>query len=424
MKSLLIVVEVMVATMLKARIFDFSLFFISVLIAFLSRRIFIDIPTYIIALLIYLFFSSLYYHLRIVNKSGNTYFENVISYSVSFAIFTGPLGLFIFETLYRFTVYFTKKVTKTADPEELLDTFYNIGSFVLTNSIAFYLYGYLYPILGQVPFGFWFIMLILVALTSYLSSTFLSITFFISGDIKSLKEALAFVAKSRKLLDIATVTITNSLLLLFLQQENWESLVSLFILNYLVSASFLAKAQNIQNKLERDKFEVMAFTDFLTGIHNRAYMAKRMEELNKTNESVGIVVADIDKFKLINDTYNHAVGDQVIQHFAGELKNHLHSSDALFRSGGEEFTFFLRNRTFEQCLNLTEKINRSLSDADIQVEYQSEPISLHYTASFGLYFFQINENVPMEKGYVSADHLLLQSKQSGRNKVSARNGLV
>jgi diguanylate cyclase (GGDEF)-like protein len=416
-------VEVRVAAMLKARVFDFMLFIISLLIAYLAKHIFIDIPTYMMALLVYLFFSSLYYHLRIVNKSGNTYFENVISYSVSFAIFTGPLGLFIFETLYRFTVYFTKKITKTADPEELLDTFYNIGTFVITNSIAFYLFGYLYPLLGHFLFGFWLIMLILVALTSYLSSTFLSITFLISGDIKSFKEAVSFVAKSRKLLDIATVTITNSLLLLFLQEENWESLISLFILNYLVSASFLSKAQNIKNKIERDKFEVMAFTDFLTGIHNRAYMAKMMEEINETNESIGIVVADIDKFKTINDTYNHAVGDQVIQHFAVTLKNQLAREDFLFRSGGEEFTLFLRNRTFEQCSHVVEDIKRLVNDSVVEVELHSISRSIHYTASFGLYYFQVNEDMPMEKGYVSADHLLLQSKQTGRNKISVKDGL-
>ncbi|MBW9235010.1 GGDEF domain-containing protein, partial [Leptospira santarosai] len=53
---------------------------------------------------------------------------------------------------------------------------------------------------------------------------------------------------------------------------------------------------------------------------------------------LGIVVADIDKFKRINDNYNHAVGDRVIQHFAEVLKAHTTKEDCVFRSGGEEFT--------------------------------------------------------------------------------------
>lgn len=410
--------------MLKGRLFDFLLFFTAIGIAYLSKHIFIDYHIYLKALLVYWLFSSLYYHLRIVNKSGNTSFENVISYSISFGIFTGPLGLFIFETLHRFTVYFTKKRMKTADPEELLDTFYNIGSFVVTNSIAFYLFGVLYPIFEGIPFGFWLVMLLLVGLTSFLSSTFITIVFFISGDIKSLKEAINFVTKSRSALDIATVTLTNGLLLLFLKEERWETLISLFILNYVVSASFTAKAQNIKNKIERDKFEQMAYTDFLTGVANRAFMDKRMLELNQTSESIGIVVADIDKFKSINDNYNHAVGDKVIQNFAETLNNYLHKNDHLFRSGGEEFTLFLRNRSFEQCLELVKGIPRDIENNKVEVDFLGESTCISYTASFGLYYFKINEHISMEKGYVLADHLLLKSKDLGRNRVSVKNGLV
>jgi len=112
-------------------------------------------------------------------------------------------------------------------------------------------------------------------------------------------------------------------------------LLGMFILNDLVSRSFYSKSQSIQNKAEPDQFEQMAYTDFLISTFNRAYMAKKMDELNHSNETIRIVVADIDKFKRFNDTYNHAVGDLVIQHFAATLKSHLGNEDLLFRTGGQ-----------------------------------------------------------------------------------------
>jgi diguanylate cyclase (GGDEF)-like protein len=410
--------------MQKARLFDLSLFFAALALALYTAQIAVHFDIYLMALLVYWFFSSLYYHLRIVNKSGNTSFEYVISYSISIGIFTGPLGLFIFEAIYRFTVYFTKKWTKTADSQEFLDTFYNIGSHVLGNSIAFYLFANLYPRFQGFPFGFWIVMLFLVAISSFLTTSFLGISFLLSGDLKNLREVITFITKSRSGLDIATVTLTNGLLLLFLQEKRWEPLICLFILNYLVSVSLVSKAQNIQNKLERDQFEQMAYTDFLTGIPNRAFMNKKIIELNHSGECIAIVVADIDKFKSINDNYNHAVGDRVIQHFADTLKSSVTEDDFLFRSGGEEFTIFLRKRNYEQSLEFVEESRQALEDTSVKVEFHSKFINLTYTASFGLYYFKINDQVSMEKGYIYADHLLLQSKELGRNRLSVKNGLL
>jgi diguanylate cyclase (GGDEF)-like protein len=410
--------------MQKARLFDLTLFFAALALALYTAQIAVHFDIYLMALLVYWFFSSLYYHLRIVNKSGNTSFEYVISYSISIGIFTGPLGLFIFEAIYRFTVYFTKKWTKTADPQEFLDTFYNIGSHVLGNSIAFYLFANFYPRFQGFPFGFWIVMLFLVAISSFLTTFFLGISFLLSGDLKNLREVITFITKSRSGLDIATVTLTNGLLLLFLQEKRWEPLIGLFILNYLVSVSLVSKAQNIQNKLERDQFEQMAYTDFLTGISNRAFMNKKIIELNHSGECIAIVVADIDKFKSINDNYNHAVGDRVIQHFADTLKSSVTEEDFLFRSGGEEFTIFLRKRNYEQSLEFVEEIRQALEASSVKVEFHSKFINLIYTASFGLYYFKINDQVSMEKGYIYADHLLLQSKKLGRNRLSVKNGLL
>ena len=406
--------------MLKARIFDFILFFTSIAVALSSEPIRIAGNIYLIALLIYWIFSSFYYHLRIVSKARNSTIDYGISYNASFGIFSGPLGVFIFEVFYRFTVYLYKKRSKTADPEEFLDTFYNIGSFALTGSISYYLYEYLNPWFSSFPFGFWLLMLILTVFTTVLSSTFLVITFTISGDVTNRQEAFNLFIRNRSLLDMGKIAISNGLLLLFLQEGNWDRLISVFLLNYIVSRSFYSKSQSIQNKFERDQFEQMAYQDFLTGTFNRSYMDKTMKELEQGEEWIGIVVADIDKFKKINDAYNHAVGDRVIQHFADTLTSFLGGDDTLFRSGGEEFTIFMRNKSFEQTVQVVEDILQAIGESSVTAEYKEQNIEITYTASFGLYYYKINPKMSIEKAYVYADQLLLESKVLGRNRMSTK----
>ncbi|CAH2715794.1 hypothetical protein BACCIP111895_02978 [Neobacillus rhizosphaerae] len=410
--------------MLKSRLYELSLFLTAVAIAFSSSEILADNTSFITAIIVFWFFSTLYFRLRVFYKNGNTNIEYGISYDLSFVLFAGPLGLFILETIYRFTVYFYRKWKKIADPNEFFDTFYNIGTFVITNSFVYFLFQHFHSSFQSFPFGYWVLLFILVCISSYISGAIMVLLFGTIGESITFKEGIHFIFKDISFLDYGKVAITNGLLFLFLQEGKWEMIISLFILNYIVNLSFYSKSQSIQNKLERDQFEQMAYTDFLTGVFNRTFMDKKMEELNQTSEKIGIVVADIDKFKRINDSYNHAVGDKVIQHFAATLKGYLSEDDYLFRSGGEEFTLCLRKRDFSETADLINSILRGVEKNSVEVEYNGEKTSIFYTASFGLYFYKINELTSIEKAYIQADELMLQSKQRGKNQVSMVNGLI
>lgn len=407
---------------LKARIFDFSLFFASLFIAVCSAPLKVPVFIFLTALLLYWIFSTIYYRFRIVTRNGNSAIEYGISYTSSFGVFAGPLGMFLFEFMYAFTIYVYKKKTKTADPTEGLDLFYNIGSHALIGSICYYLFHWIYPILQPFPFGYWLLMPLLSAFATVLSNINLFITFSLSGE-EEMRQSAKNMIKYGNLLDIGKVAITNTMLLVFLAERSWAMLIFLFLLNYVVSVSFYSKSQSIQNKFERDKFEQMAYRDFLTGTYNRAYMDLKMKELNESGETVGIVVADIDKFKRINDSYDHTVGDRIIHHFAGMLNGRLGSSDYLFRSGGEEFTVILRNRSYDQCLDWAERMVKEIEDSSVETQFGENSTRLRYTASAGLYYFTVGMEIPMEKGYVSADQLLLKSKRLGRNQVSSLNAL-
>ncbi|WP_164667442.1 GGDEF domain-containing protein [Virgibacillus doumboii] len=408
--------------MLRVKVFIIALFAASFFAALLSGPMLIDTSVYLKAFGLYWLFSILYIHLRVVTTNGKINMDYGISYSLSIALFAGPLGLLIYETITSFTVYFYRKFTKTADDEEFLHTFYNIASFVLNNTIAFYLFTQFYPAFQNIPFGFWILIICLVLFTAFLSDIYLIIISICYGEIRSWRDAIDFI-KSRSVADLGKMAFSNGLLLIFLQEERWEMVIALFILNYLVSRSLVDKSLSIRNKIERDKFEQMAYSDFLTGVYNRAYLDKKMKEYNASGEYIGIIVADIDKFKQYNDNYNHAIGDKVIRHFAKVLQYRLTEGDHLFRTGGEEFTIFLRNKTYEECWELVELMRSDVSTSQVHAEFKSKNISISYTASFGLYYYKTTEYLSIEKGYVNADHLLLKSKELGKNRVSVKNSI-
>ncbi|GGA83105.1 GGDEF domain-containing protein [Ornithinibacillus halotolerans] len=404
--------------------FIFLIFFISVVVAFSSGGIRVELSDYLIALFLFYFFSTLYYHLKVVVKQGNSRIDYTIPYSLGIALFAGPIGAFFYELCYMFTVYFIRKSSKIADEEELLHTFYNVGAFALNGAIGYYLFHWLHPVVGQVPFGFWLLIIGIVMLMSFLSHLYLAIVFLFSGEFKTIQDVLSFI-KSRSILDLGKIVFSNGLLFAFLESRQWEMVVGLFMLNYLVSRSNVAINQSLQHKMERDKFEQMAYTDFLTEVYNRTYMDKKMDELNHSGERIGIIVTDIDSFKRINDTYNHAVGDRAIQHFAQVLQNYLKADDDfLFRSGGEEFTIFLRNRTYSECVYLVEQLRDGIKNTPAIAEYDNKKIHISMTASFGLYYYKTNESIDIKKAYVYADQLLIKSKNLGKNRFSAKDGLV
>ncbi|GIO26681.1 GGDEF domain-containing protein [Ornithinibacillus bavariensis] len=391
-------------------------------VAVCSGGIKIDFNNYVLAFALFYFFSNLYNHLKIVVKHGNTNVDYTISYSIAFAIFVGPLGAFIYETISMFSIFFIRKLTKTADEEEFLHTFYNIGSFALNGAIVYYLFRALYPIFDPVPFGFWILLFTLVIIMTLLSHLYLSIIFTSTGEFTSFKDVISFI-QSRSILDIGKIAFSNAFLLIFLENKQWEMLVGLFLLNYLVSRSNIAINQSLQHKMERDKFEQMAYTDFLTGVYNRTFMDKKMSELNNSGEKLGIIVTDIDSFKRINDTYNHAVGDKAIQQVAHVLQNQLSTDDYLFRSGGEEFTIFLRHRDFDQCMKQVEKIREAVKSTPVIVEHFKKTIEISLTASFGFYYYKTNEALDIKNAYIHADQLLIKSKNLGKNRISEKNGI-
>jgi len=398
-----------------------SIFIIAALLSISYGTLLIDVNSYILIYLIYLFFSILFVHLRTLVKAGKMNIDYSISYSISFVLLAGPLGLFLFEITNRFYVYFHRKITGTADEDELLHTFYNIGAPTLFCSIGFYGFQYIYPVVQGLPFSFWLVIFFLVILMDVISSCFLILIMLLTKNIHSKQEAFEFIT-GRSMLDLLKTALTNGLLFTFISAGQWEAVIAIFLLSYIVGRAGIFHTKLLLQKQESERFKKMAYTDFLTNINNRTYLNKVMEELSEKEEDIALIIGDIDAFKSINDTFNHVVGDSVIQHFAQILQKNIDSCDYVFRTGGEEFTIILRNKTFEDCQLFLDELRKTILDTPAETEFRSEAVSIPYTASFGMYYIHNNRLTELKNAYLQADELLLEAKNSGKNRIISIDG--
>ena len=150
----------------------------------------------------------------------------------------------------------------------------------------------------------------------------------------------------------------------------------------------------------------MDWHDILTGISNRHEYTSICNRLAKSN--VIYIIADVDKFKGINDTFGHAIGDQVLSEVARKLRETFLNHDRVFRVGGDEFIIFVEDVSKERKkeLELTlEDINNTFAQRH---EYQGFPL---VSLSFGV--VEKDENMTFEDAYRRADKALYKVKATG-----------
>ncbi len=168
-----------------------------------------------------------------------------------------------------------------------------------------------------------------------------------------------------------------------------------------------------------EQLKIMASTDFLTGLYNRAGFTEVIMEFLEQNKNIVFAIADIDKFKNVNDTYGHEVGDLVLKEFAKTIKGCLSEEDAIGRWGGEEFVIAFTGVSEEQAYNLAENIREKILDIEIIID---EEQVVNISASFGVARHN-NSISSIVNTIAQADEALYVSKNSGRNKVTKYSSL-
>lgn len=177
---------------------------------------------------------------------------------------------------------------------------------------------------------------------------------------------------------------------------------------------YLKQSSMVLDKLKAyAKMERMALTDSLTGLYNRHYAYMRIKQevkrANRESYPVSILFVDIDKFKSINDTFGHDVGDLALKHLSAILKEVTREYDIAIRWGGEEFVLFLPNTTEEGAFALAERLRLKIESSDFKY--------CKMTTSLGISTYP-QDNLNIEKVISFADTALYHSKQSGRNRTT------
>jgi diguanylate cyclase (GGDEF)-like protein len=169
---------------------------------------------------------------------------------------------------------------------------------------------------------------------------------------------------------------------------------------------------------ESERLEEVATRDSLTGVLNRGAIMQALQralvESARTHKPCGVIMADIDYFKRVNDGLGHAAGDEALKEFARRMKHVLRESDCLGRYGGDEFLVIIPNATFEVAKATAERLCHAVSAPSIDCGAELRPM----TASFGVAVASAVDD-SAETVMAAADRALYAAKSKGRNCVVA-----
>lgn len=178
------------------------------------------------------------------------------------------------------------------------------------------------------------------------------------------------------------------------------------------SVRMMTYRQNIDSEKQRElmMYEKMR-RDSLTGLYNKAATQKLTRRLLKENpeRSYAFFILDIDSFKNVNDTYGHAIGDQVIVDFAERIKRQFREEDIVGRIGGDEFAAFVPIPSKDWVEAKAKALSQSL-----QYKYSNEQKSCFVSASIGV-AVSPEAGTSFETLYQNADIALYQTKERGKN---------
>lgn len=174
----------------------------------------------------------------------------------------------------------------------------------------------------------------------------------------------------------------------------------------------------LENALLYAIVERESITDGLTGVYNHRYFQKRLKEhislsqRRKRLVTFGLLIVDVDNFKLCNDRYGHQFGDVVLQTIVRELRKNLREGDLIARYGGEEFVILVPETTEKIVLLISEKIRNVVENTQVHCPRTNKDVSV--TVSIGTTLWHPSDS---PSSLISrADHALYKAKKSGRNQ--------
>jgi diguanylate cyclase (GGDEF)-like protein/putative nucleotidyltransferase with HDIG domain/PAS domain S-box-containing protein len=185
-----------------------------------------------------------------------------------------------------------------------------------------------------------------------------------------------------------------------------------------VAEIFRDLSRNSLRPREYRDLKLAASRDSLTSLVNRGELETQLalmlhEQKGKSADPFCVIFADVDYFKAINDSFGHAVGDQVLVDVANCFRNEVYSGDLVARYGGEEFVIVCPGTALEQGVKRAERLRLAIMNGQIGGNEE-----LKVTSSFGV--TQVEEGDSVEELLRRADSALYNAKKSGRNRTMAQ----
>jgi len=192
-----------------------------------------------------------------------------------------------------------------------------------------------------------------------------------------------------------------------------------------LSASYIIELysrSNYENKIEillmQDGLKELSHRDYLTNLYNRRYFHELAEDFiriaRREHGEVSVIVLDIDRFKNINDTYGHTLGDEVIKLLASLLNIHTKESDIVSRFGGEEFAVLLPATNKDDAAIIAEKLRIIIENQDVKIASDKY---INFTVSLGVDCVNFENDHDISESLDRADKVLYKAKKEGRNRV-------
>jgi diguanylate cyclase (GGDEF)-like protein len=164
------------------------------------------------------------------------------------------------------------------------------------------------------------------------------------------------------------------------------------------------------------EIERLAVTDGLTGLFNHRHFQERLSQefkrLERFTEPVSLLLADIDYFKKVNDTYGHPVGDSVLKGVADKIRQTVRNIDIPARYGGEEFAVVLLGTDAKGAMKMAERLRKAVMNKKYLVEHDT----FHVTVSIGISTCPSGREEGKEGFIERADKALYHAKKTGRNR--------
>jgi diguanylate cyclase (GGDEF)-like protein len=172
----------------------------------------------------------------------------------------------------------------------------------------------------------------------------------------------------------------------------------------------------LHQSAQKDLLQRLALTDLLTGLPNRRAAEERLQKEKartpRDGHGFALALVDLDHFKMVNDHYGHAVGDEVLKAVAGRFEAGLREGDWVARWGGEEFLFVLHGSTLEDAAGIMERLAGQVRATPFQTSVGA--ISLSFSAGVAAFGTNDGEIQPMLE---QIDHAMYRAKADGRDQV-------